>query len=782
MEDIKKGGVYCQTLQEIPAATAASDVFALLEKGVKNRTTAETALNENSSRSHSIFTIKLHTKESVPGGEDLLKTGTLNLVDLAGSECIGRSGARQARAREAGHINQSLLTLGRVITALVDRHPHVPYRDSKLTRLLQESLGGRAKTTIIATLAPCADCVDETSSTLDYAYRAKNIKNKPEVNQRTTKHALLKDYSQEIDELRDALRCAREKDGIFLAPAKFQEMQERLSGQACQMEELEDMMERKEQEMLSLQEQASTTEAELQEERENLLQTKQQLQSTSHALMDTKAALDVSNSKLKHARKTIDAFEMNEKQLLASAKCAANMFESMVDDNTALREKVAKIENIQQRNQSKTCDYTSKVHDDMDQFRNQLASHHTQLQASFDGAQETLEKTKEDASLKLAEASKMLTSLDEWMTQQIEQLQQARELHHSALKKDCVEFETWHAQHATSFEEKRNDLRDGFGQQLNRLQDQLQQQVDDTSTQLNLLLENVKHSKSNADSFVLSHQSKLAELGHLMSSSWSKHILAISEQQATRASTHESNKVALTLAISRMKESVCQMLDTFSNEYHEQLRAADASFHTSLSAMSSDAQETLQATDTALASKSAHLEEFRVSMQSSSDVLNSAIHELVNGAGHHGAENKTAMQDMLRDVHDRSTQLLTTSTRARSEIRERLAHVTQRDGLYQQELRDHASRMAIQHREHVQFVTEQRKASDSALQEYATSIQVQLENIWMETDGATSQQSNNLQAHSAKCDTYRKSLEVRIFGSASEFRCVVAVALKILLL
>lgn len=68
------------------------------------------------------------------------------------SECVGRSGATNARAREAGNINQSLLTLGRVITALVEHHPHVPYRDSKLTRLLQESLGGRAKTCIIATV------------------------------------------------------------------------------------------------------------------------------------------------------------------------------------------------------------------------------------------------------------------------------------------------------------------------------------------------------------------------------------------------------------------------------------------------------------------------------------------------------------------------------------------------------------------------------------------------------------------------------------------------------
>lgn len=85
-------------------------------------------------------------------------------VDLAGSENIGRSGAVDKRAREAGNINQSLLTLGRVITALVDRTPHVPYRESKLTRILQDSLGGRTKTSIIATISPASSNLEVRTS------------------------------------------------------------------------------------------------------------------------------------------------------------------------------------------------------------------------------------------------------------------------------------------------------------------------------------------------------------------------------------------------------------------------------------------------------------------------------------------------------------------------------------------------------------------------------------------------------------------------------------------
>ena len=153
------------------------------------------------SRSHTVFTITVHLKETTEG-EDMLRVGKLNLVDLAGSESIGRSGAADKRAREAGMINQSLLTLGRVINALVERSQHVPYRESKLTRLLQDSLGGRTKTCIIATKVN----IDETLSTLDYANKAKSIHNKPQVNQMMTKKALIKEYVEMIERLKGDLR------------------------------------------------------------------------------------------------------------------------------------------------------------------------------------------------------------------------------------------------------------------------------------------------------------------------------------------------------------------------------------------------------------------------------------------------------------------------------------------------------------------------------------------------------------------------------------------------
>ena len=126
-DDANKKGVFIQGLEEI-AVKDCRDALALLTKGSLRRQIAATKFNDHSSRSHSVFSITVHTKETSSIGDDLLRVGKLNLVDLAGSENIGRSGAENKRAREAGMINQSLLTLGRVINALVDKAQHVPYR------------------------------------------------------------------------------------------------------------------------------------------------------------------------------------------------------------------------------------------------------------------------------------------------------------------------------------------------------------------------------------------------------------------------------------------------------------------------------------------------------------------------------------------------------------------------------------------------------------------------------------------------------------------------------
>ncbi|RXH76322.1 hypothetical protein DVH24_019210 [Malus domestica] len=241
MED-GKGGVLVRGLEE-EIVTSANEIFTLLERGSSKRRTAETLLNKQSSRSHSLFSITIHIKEATPEGEELIKCGKLNLVDLAGSENISRSGAREGRAREAGEINKSLLTLGRVINALVEHLGHIPYRDSKLTRLLRDSLGGRTKTCIIATVSPAVHCLEETLSTLDYAHRAKNIKNKPEVNQKMMKSTLIKDLYGEIERLKAEVYAAREKNGVYIPKERYYQEESERKSMADQIESMGVMLE-----------------------------------------------------------------------------------------------------------------------------------------------------------------------------------------------------------------------------------------------------------------------------------------------------------------------------------------------------------------------------------------------------------------------------------------------------------------------------------------------------------------------------------------------------------
>lgn len=156
--------------------------------------------------------------------EDVMKIGKVNFVDLAGSENISKSGAIDKRAREAGSINQSLLTLARVNQALIEKSSHIPYRESKLTRILQDSLGGKTKTSIIVTVAPTLCNVEETISSLEYANRARNIKNKPEVNRQLTKKDMLQQCNEEISKLRKELMLAHSGEGVYIPQENYDQL------------------------------------------------------------------------------------------------------------------------------------------------------------------------------------------------------------------------------------------------------------------------------------------------------------------------------------------------------------------------------------------------------------------------------------------------------------------------------------------------------------------------------------------------------------------------------
>ncbi|KAJ1722560.1 hypothetical protein LPJ53_003020 [Coemansia erecta] len=176
----KVNGVYVKGLVEI-FVNKIEEVYEVMRLGAKNRVVAFTNMNAESSRSHSIFQITVEQKDTVNGKT---KIGRLFLVDLAGSEKVGKTGATGQTLEEAKKINKSLSALGMVINALTDgKSTHIPYRDSKLTRILQESLGGNSRTTLIINCSPSSFNAAETVGTLRFGMRAKSIKNKAKVNQ-----------------------------------------------------------------------------------------------------------------------------------------------------------------------------------------------------------------------------------------------------------------------------------------------------------------------------------------------------------------------------------------------------------------------------------------------------------------------------------------------------------------------------------------------------------------------------------------------------------------------
>ncbi|KAL4882408.1 P-loop containing nucleoside triphosphate hydrolase protein [Aspergillus karnatakaensis] len=357
---------------------SASTGIKLLQQGSHKRQVAATKCNDLSSRSHTVFTITVNIKRTTESGEEYVCPGKLNLVDLAGSENIQRSGAENKRATEAGLINKSLLTLGRVINALVDKSQHIPYRESKLTRLLQDSLGGRTKTCIIATVSPARTNLEETISTLDYAFRAKNIRNKPQINSTMPKKTLLREFTAEIEKLKGELIATRHRNGVYMSVESYEEMtmendSRRIINeeQRAKIESMESSLRHKVQELFTVTSKFNT----LKNDNDETLAA---LCSTSDVLQQTEIVLQNTRSQLEEEEMLRNAHRETEHQLHDIGKGLLSTLGQTVEDIGGLHAKIdrkAELQNtnteIWQLSSNEVSDVTRKVDHRVKAFQTQ---------------------------------------------------------------------------------------------------------------------------------------------------------------------------------------------------------------------------------------------------------------------------------------------------------------------------------------------------------------------------------------------------------------------------
>ena len=401
------------------------------------------------------------------------------LIICNSSECIGRSGAKNDRAREAGSINQSLLTLGRVITALVDHHGHIPYRDSKLTRLLQESLGGKAKTCIIATLSPSQLAMEESLSTLDYAHRAKNIKNQPTVNQKMTKKVVLKEYCAEIEHLKMQLQLTREKNGVYVDPNEFYAMEARLASQESQLGECEAVLRGKAEEVKSLRAENQATAVELEGAKEQLEGVRADLEAITDKFTQTKSALETTEIELKATEAVVGEQTITEAELHEQGQYLTAEAESRRGDIGHLLSKVDRFVAIEQKRGTQTetmlaliGDTKSKMDAGIQQFLSSSDEKRTELESGL----ELLLARSRDTCMTLngaievalgtliGDATAAKTTMTESCDQLSVHLTSSNESVTATLKKAQTELSTWLSEACKAIVETKTFLKDQVAQ------------------------------------------------------------------------------------------------------------------------------------------------------------------------------------------------------------------------------------------------------------------------------------------------------------------------------
>lgn len=370
----KKKGVFVEGLSEW-AVRSPSEICALMQKGECARATACTKMNDMSSRSHAVFILIVEQLNASSESTEI-KVGKLNIVDLAGSERVRVTGATGKRLEESKKINQSLSALGNVIAALIDskNRSHVPYRDSKLTRLLEDSLGGNCKTTMMAMISPAFESFSESLSTIKFANRAKNIKNAPRINEDLDNKTLLRKYEAELQKLRSALD---EKSHSVIDLQKHLELEEEMRNAEADKEAAIEALERRSREFLQEKEEKKRLEEMIKKMDSQMLQGGKKIEDTPQfrtALEQKyKEMREEYNLRIQEVEKERDLIEQDKAQIDRYKQLLLRQRDIMIALTARLNERDDRI--LQLQDELETFDKIQTEYEDTLQHKNSRIEH-----------------------------------------------------------------------------------------------------------------------------------------------------------------------------------------------------------------------------------------------------------------------------------------------------------------------------------------------------------------------------------------------------------------------
>eukprot|EP00808_Paulinella_micropora_P018920 g17645.t1 len=642
-----KLGIVVQGLEEVVVCTA-NEVFDLLKSAQERRRTAETLMNKNSSRSHCVFTITIHTKESKTSGEDIIKTGNLHLVDLAGSENIGRSGATDMRAAEAGKINRSLLTLGRVITALVEKQKYIPYRDSKLTRLLQESLGGKSKTLIISTISPSADSLEETLSTLEYAHSAKKIKNRPQLNKEMTRKAYMRELLTEIAAYKREIEVLRTKNGVFLPPEQWEEMQLEMKAKSLELEEIKTALEARSALIADLERINKAKDLELVEVKELFQKTRQELEAATKELEVRAETIEKMKVEIAEKEYLIHQHQKTETALHAAATELKGKMDEAVEETGRLHEGIGRRHRHEQQNIGLVQQLQTALAQQLASLQSQLGEFCSSEVAAFVELRQGLNSFTQTKDQEIKKLCAQMQTVAQTLQASEAKLTEVMETHVTDQEEECKNSASNNAEALSSLQENLAGLSELVQANQQALHSLLQQQEHDLKSLEQKLATTFSTREKNASSFQASQASRLTALKEAMDSALEAQIQALHHQglqvDAMRSQQAESHKQRNAQLMQQMRS----LLETYCTEQQQELSAACSNINAAGVQVVSEIQQAQNRQDSAIKALldvgAKHVQQTEVSASQDKQALKEAVAHLLGSCAKMDDEQSAAAE------------------------------------------------------------------------------------------------------------------------------------------